>query len=191
MMQNEFILGAGEDIEFLKTAFPEVEFNLYRAMVKENVFMSAFSCRIENEEILEQLWSRINSLIGAEYQTQLLDEFSSWNIYLAFFIPKQVSNVLKYNIENDTFFVRKIVFDSNLEDLEKEVIAINLNSHILGKDISIESQSIQEVISVPEYSSITKRLLSTKLPLGRTGNDKKLRQAWLDKAILEVDNDEI
>ena len=153
--------------------------------------MSAFSCRIENDEMLERLWSRINNLIGTEYQTQLDDEFSSWNIYLVFFTPQRISNALKYTIENDTFFVRKVVFDSQLVQLEKEHIAAYFNDHILGKDIKVESLSIKGVISQPKYSSITQSLLRAKLPLGRTTNEKKSRDVWLDKAILEVDNNEV
>lgn len=190
-MTSEFIIESESKIEFLKAAFPNVEFNLYQALVSENSFLSVFSCWINNEEQLEQLWTRINSLIGIEYQTTLEDDFSSWNIYLALFIPNKVSNALKYNIENDTFFMRKIVFDNQLMSLNKENIPTYLNNHILGKDIRIEALLNQDAIQDFSFSSITQSLLAKNLPLGRTGNEKKSREAWLDEIILEVEDNEV
>ncbi len=185
-MKNEFVLQPDSDIEFLTAAFPAIEFNLYRATVKEDAFLSTFTCWINSEAMLEQLWSRINNLIGAEYQVKLQDEFSSWNIYLAFFIPQQVSNALKYNIENETFFVRKIVVDGKLKHSEPLTIAKYLNDHILGKDIYTEQQSNQAMTNESEYTANTQSLLAAKLPLGRTENDKKMREAWLEQAILGI-----
>jgi hypothetical protein len=186
-MKSDFILMPDKEVDFLVNAFPEVDFSLYQAIVGENAFMSAFSCRVKNEETLERFWNRINNLIGTEYQTKLDDEFSGWNIYLTFFIPEKISNALKYTIENNTFFVRKIVFDSKFIQREKEQAATYLNNHILGKDIIIEPLLFQEVISEPNYSLTTQKLLNAKLPLGRSASDKASRQVWLDKAILEVD----
>jgi hypothetical protein len=190
-MNNEFVLGVGNDTEFLTAAFPEVEFNLYKVKVKENSFFSAFSCWVDSEEVLAQLWSRISDLIGTEYQTKLETEFSSWNIYLAFFVPNQISNALKYNIENDTFFVRKIVFNRELSHLEKHSIPKCLSDHILGKDINLEARSIQEVTNTPKYSSTTQSLLTSKLPLGKAVHEIELREAWLEQTILEIGEDEI
>jgi hypothetical protein len=189
-MKSDFILMVDKKIDFLVTAFPEVEFSLYRAIVSDNSFISAFSCLINNEEVLEKLWSRINNLIGAEYQTRLDDKFSSWNIYLTFFIPKKINNSLKYTIENNTFFVRKMIFDNHFTPLDGDRIGTYLNNHILGKDIKVEKNPILESINVPLYTSITKNLLNAKLSLGKTADEKKLRDEWLDKAILKVDDDE-
>jgi hypothetical protein len=190
-MTFEFALESEDETEFLDEAFPEVEFNLYRAIVGENSFLSVFSCWVENEELLEQFWSRINCLIGTEYQTKLQDEFSSWNIYLAFFIPAEVSNALKYNIENETFFMRKVVFDSKEKTLDKVNISTYLNNHILGKDIRIEQRSNQETDDESSYSSITQKLLDDKLPMSKARDDKELREKWLAKVISEVNNDEV
>jgi hypothetical protein len=190
-MTTEFVLESECDIEFLRLAFPEIEFNLYRAKIDDNSFLSVFSCWVENEELLEKFWSRINCLIGTEYQTKLPDEFSSWNIYLAFFIPEKVSNALKYNIENETFFMRKVVFDSKEKDLDKANVSTYLNNHILGKDIRIEQRSNQEADPDSSYSSVTQRLLADKLPISKARDDRELREKWLAKVISEVNNDEV
>lgn len=190
-MNSDFVLVDDQKVDFLSVAFPEADFSLHQAVVAGNIFMSVFSCRIDSEEVLECLWSRINNLIGTEYQTKLDDEYSSWNIYLVFFTSQKISNALKYTIENDTFFVRKIVFDNQLSELKEEHLAGYFNDHILGKDILVESSSMLEVLSEPEYSSITQSLLRANISLGRTKKDKELRAGWLDKAILEVDSYEI
>jgi hypothetical protein len=190
-MTFEFIMESEGEIEFLDKAFPEIEFNFYRAKIDENSFLSVFSCWVENEELLEKFWSRISNLIGTEYQIELHDEFSSWNIYLAFFIPTEISNALKYNIENETFFMRKVVFDSKEKDLDKANVSTYLNNHILGKDIRIEQNLIHEVADESSYSPVTQKLLADNLPLGKTQNDKEQRQRWLAKVISEVKNDEV
>ncbi|MEY8198115.1 MAG: hypothetical protein RPS47_02625 [Colwellia sp.] len=190
MKSNIYFETFEEGIEFIKASFPEVEFNLFKAFIGESEFLSGFSCWVESEEVLENTWSRITSLIGTEYQSKLADDFSSWNIYLAFFTPKKISNALKYTIENDTFFVRKIVFDSQTVQLEKDHIGKYLNDHILGKDIRVDSISLQGDESEPKYTSITQSLLNAKLPLSNAPKDKQLREAWLDSEFLKVDNDE-
>ncbi|MDO6776230.1 hypothetical protein Q4591_12765 [Shewanella sp. 3_MG-2023] len=189
-MKTEFFLDLGDDINFLKDSFPELEFNLHKAKVNECSFFSVISCCIDNEETIECLWERINNLIGAEY-LPTLNDFSSWNIYFILLSPQKISNPLKYTIENDTFFVRKIIFDNQIKCVKKDHVAKLLNDHILGDDIDVSPVSNQVVQSEPNYSPITQSLLNTNLPLGRINNDKKRRNTWLDKVILEVDNHEI
>jgi hypothetical protein len=94
-------------------------------------------------------------------------------------------------IENDAFFVRKIVHDDQQVQLEIDHVAKFLNDHILGENIKIETLISKNDIQDPKYSSITKSLLNANLSLGRTADDKKTRDAWLDNAILEVDNHEV
>ncbi|MFT5813659.1 MAG: hypothetical protein ACI9VT_001412 [Psychroserpens sp.] len=190
-MNSDFVVVNDQEVDFLSVAFPEADFSLHKAAVAENIFMSVFSCCVESEKILERLWIRINNLIGTEYQTKLDDEYSSWNIYLVFFTSQKISNALKYTIENDTFFVRKIVFDNKLLELKEGHIAGYINDYILGKDILVNSISMQEVLSEPTYSPITQSLLRANIPLGLTKKDKESRKAWLDKAILEVDSYEV
>ena len=191
-MHSEFVLDtSNEDIDIIKASFPQVKFTLYKALVSNDVFLSGLSCWVENEEVLESLWSRINSLVASEYQTKLDDDFSSWNIYLVFFTDQKISNSLKYTIENDTFFVRKIVSDNQLVELKEEKIAGYFNDHILGKDILVDSVSMKKVLIDPEYSPITQSLLRANIHLGSAKENKELRQAWLDKAILEVGSYEV
>lgn len=190
MMTSKFVLESENHIEFLRDAFPDIEFNLYQATVSESSFLSVVSVCVGDEKTLERLWSRINNLVGTEYLPKLND-FSSWNMYLAFITPNKLSNALKYMIENDTFFVRKIVFDNHSKKIDKEHITTYLDDHILSADIKVAQNSNQAVINEQKYSSITKCLLSTNLPLGRTIADKKIRDSWLDKLLLEVEKYEI
>lgn len=189
-MHNEFVLDtSNEGIDLISAAFPEAKFTLFKALINNDAFLTGLACWVESEEILDKLWSRINNLVSAEYQTKLDDEYSSWNIYLVFFTPQKISNALKYTIENDTFFVRKIVFDNQLVELKEEKIAGYFNDHMLGKDILVDSISMVEV--EPLYSTITQSLLIANIPLGPGKKDKELRDAWLDKAILEVGSYEV
>jgi hypothetical protein len=190
-MNSDFVVVDDKEIGFLSVAFPEADFSLHKAVFAENIFMSVFSCRVDSEKLLECLWSRINNLIGTEYQTKLDDEYSSWSIYLVFFATQKISNALKYTIENDTFFVRKIVFDNQLLELKEEHIARYFNDHILGKDILVDSTSMEKELIEPTYSPITQSLLRANIPLGLANKDKGLREAWLEKTILEVGSYEV
>lgn len=190
-MHKEFVVDtSNEDVDLISASFPEAKFTLFKAFVNNDAFLTGLSCWFENEEVLEKLWSRINNFVGAEYQSKLENEFSSWNIYLVFFISKKISNSLKYTVENDAFFMRKIIFDNQLVAPEKEHIAKYLNDHILGKNINVECFLATTVADKPQYSSITQSLLNAKLSLGNSPEDKQSRKAWLDNAILEVDENE-
>ncbi|ABX51721.1 conserved hypothetical protein (plasmid) [Shewanella baltica OS195] len=189
-MRTEFYLDLGVNINFLKDSFPELEFNIYKAKINENSFFSVITCCIENEEILDRFWERINNLIGAEY-LPTMNDFSSWNMYLALLSPNKIGSYLKYTIENDTFFVRKIIFDNQIEHLKNDHIAKLLNDHILGDDIQVDTHPNQVVLSEPKYSLVTLNLLNAKIPLGGTKSEKDMRNAWLDNAILEVNSHEI
>lgn len=189
-MKVKFCLDSGVDINFLKDSFPELDFYLFKAKIDDFSFYSVISCYVDNEETLKNIWERINNLVGAEYLT-IMSDFSSWNIYLAFLSSNKIGNALKYTIENDTFFVRKIIFDNQSEQLAKEQLENLFNNQILGGDIRVDMLINLVELNGPKYSRVTQNLLNAKLPLGRTNKDKDLRNAWLDSAILEVSNHEI
>ncbi|MBJ2147936.1 hypothetical protein JC606_16365 [Vibrio sp. IB15] len=189
-MKAKFYLDSEAEISFLIESFPEIKFHLFKAKLDDYSYYSVISCYIDNEEGLKDLWERINNLVGAEYLTSVND-FSSWNIYLAFISKKKIDNILKYTIENDTFFVRKLIFDTPNKKITTGQLANIFNNEILGHDIIPERNENQLEFSEIKYSRVTQNLLSSNLPKGRTNKDRDLQSAWLDKAILEVSNHEV
>ena len=123
---NNFIEVNAKQVEFLSTEFPDVNFKLFQSYINHSAYFSVFYCTLADEILLQQLWKRINNLISIEYQTQIEDDFTRWNIYLVFSIPMKISNSLKYLIENDTYFMRKIINDCNdafFAPIQKTILA--------------------------------------------------------------------
>lgn len=64
-----------------------------------------------NEEVLEIQWDEVSNWIAFNFQTNLIDEYSQWNIYLFYHCDFIVGKDIIYEIENDTFSSRKIILE--------------------------------------------------------------------------------
>lgn len=182
------------NLQSLNDAFPEVPFRLYKSMVSEKKpesFFSAITCVIDDESTLEDLWDKISSLISVDYQMELIDEFSRWNIYLMFITKQSVSNKVKYRIENDKFSVRKIVVDNFSAEPNLSIVVSYLNNHILSNDLRIEKGPVNLSTDDVERSEFTKNLMAANLPLGNSDKDKEKRSIWLNNAVSKGGDDEI
>lgn len=97
-------------LEILKkkynTAYVEVNFG---------GLVPTFFISCENENELQERWQYITEFVAANFQTNLKEEFSTWNIYLFFLVKGNVDNTLKYKIENDTFSSRKVVVEPQID----------------------------------------------------------------------------
>tara|TARA_R110002049_G_scaffold286358_1_gene468124 strand:+ start:3570 stop:4151 length:582 start_codon:yes stop_codon:yes gene_type:complete len=193
-MKTEFVT-TNENTNFLKDAFPDVKFEFYKANIPEidtsKAFFTAFVCHINTEHTLAKVWRRINNLIGAEYQSKLNEEFSSWNIYVVFLVKEPVSNIEKYKIENDTFFVRKLVCDNLKDSFMSFTTTEFLNNIIFGADIDPINDNQSTQLSKFQYSDVGERLLNEKLPFSKAPNDKSLRTTWLSKEISRIESNEV
>lgn len=176
------------DLSFLKKEFLEVGFQLYKATVldddQEDAFFSAFVCLVKDENKLDKIWSGISNLIGVDYQSKLNNEFSRWNIYLFFLTEELIGNEVKYKIENDKFFVRKLVLDGMKNINENKDVSKYLNNHILDNDITIHERQKELSSDEYNYSDTGKRLLSENIPLSQSDDDKEVRTKWLENEML-------
>lgn len=110
-----------------------------------------FIVECENEQQLRGIWQEITSFIASNFQTNLIDEFPTWNIYLFFKVKSAISNSLKYQIENDTFSSRKIIItteETNDQIINNHIInslpfndgtVVNPQAPVFTADINIES----------------------------------------------------
>ncbi|MCP1623625.1 ABC-three component system middle component 1 [Pseudomonas nitroreducens] len=130
----------------LSEAFREFSWSLYKAKIGES-FISSFIFLIDSEENLEQNWRYISTRIAALYQSALMDDYSAWNIYLIFRCESKLSRALQYEIENDKFSMRKIVYSEAPRLLQSNVVEL-LNSEILGA--SLESQLLRNLPDISD-----------------------------------------
>lgn len=121
-----------QNIEFLSRQFPDAAFSMYRSAPEDHI--SCFVCWIKDESDLLFLWKKVSSVIAYEYQSELEDNFSAWNIYLAFVTPCNISKTTKYEIENDKFSMRKLVVSGVTSTFDPEE---HLNNEILGADLEL------------------------------------------------------
>jgi hypothetical protein len=104
--------------EKYNTAYVEVNFG---------GLIPAFFISCENQNELQERWLYITEFFAANFQTNLKEEFSTWNIYLFFLVKGNVDNSLKYKIENDTFSSRKVVVEPQID------FNIIVEEHIINK----------------------------------------------------------
>jgi len=111
----------------------ELEFPHISYKYEEITFGGIIPCFFINisEEDLQKDWQAITSFIALNYQSELSNEFSVWNIYIFFLLEKEIEDSLKYLIENDTFSCRKIVISpcQNIEEI--------INEHIKNSDLTV------------------------------------------------------
>lgn len=175
-------------IDFLHREFSEVEFVLLESADPNRI--SCFVAKLKNSSALHKDWSNIVSLIAAEYQSRLENEFSVWNIYLAFICTEIIDMNLKYEIENDKFSMRKIVADGIQLDNINEITKY-FNNEILGKDLTIAEVSTTFVSERQTASNMQKLIESLGyIPSGHKDDAAAVRVEKLKTLLALVLSDE-
>lgn len=112
-----------------------------------------------NTTDLDNNWQKINNVLSQGLSKYLVDDFKKWNVYLLYVVNEKVDKGLKYKIENNTFFSRKILVDSYESELSEIAVEKLINTNILFKDIEefvarppIHDYSVG-LVSFNEYSS--------------------------------------
>jgi len=92
---------------------------------------------IKTNKSLEKEWKNINNILSEDIDDFLETFFMRWNVYCIYIIEDDVTKELKYKVENNTFFARKIVEDNYTLDLSEENIKNLISSHISFDDLDI------------------------------------------------------
>ncbi len=132
-----------------------------------------------NGAILNSIWKQINSVLS-EYLAEYLDSpFKKWNVYILFIATDTVSKELKYEIENNKFFARKIVVDNYHEQLTDENIEKLISKYITINDLNIEDEQSK----AEEYVSTSKVYMLLK-------DKKNIDGAEVDNMLKLLENEE-
>lgn len=94
----------------------------------------------KNNACLEKNWDEINNIISEYLEEFISNNFTRWNIYIIYLLSDKVTKELKYKIENDTFFARKIVEDGYKFQSTDENNAKLISKHIDFTDLIINSE---------------------------------------------------
>lgn len=142
-----------------------------------------FFVKISDETLLSKKWREISNFIAIYFQNKLESEFERWNLYIFYILASEISNELKYSIENDKFSCRKIVLEN--EDNRTKIIS----EYILNDDLRIN-----ESLQVGQEDAIEKNLLlwtilSNQDATQKVGNDSKNFFAEIVKTLKNQDNE--
>ena len=184
-----------KNIDFLEHLFPRFKPQLSKIDFIGTI--SIFSFFFESEKELYDNWEVITSSIAAYYQSELDDEtkeFERWNIYIIFFARGNVSNQLKYKIENDKFSSRKIVKDNISDSINTSLISKLISEHIVNSDLDISKLDNMEQIDVNSTysndSKIYQLIENSNLKISGRNTDKEELENLYQQIIKEV-KDEI
>ncbi|GAA3945178.1 hypothetical protein GO495_31055 [Chitinophaga oryziterrae] len=115
-------------------------------------YVHAFSVNIDKESTLKETWQTISNFIAMHFQTRIGDNFGKYNFYLFYIAVENISNELKYKIENNTFSSRKIII-TNGEELSSLV-----NFHILNNDLKIGQENTVVIDSFKKNEQLWSKL---------------------------------
>lgn len=129
---------------------------------------------------LENHWKQFNSFISTEILSIKKDEFSKWNFYVLYLSSDLIKRDIKYEIENNKFSSRKIVFDKCASQINTETIARIIKEHITNDNI-IEVTKDEDIKGVEKNSIIIDALNKIKAPT------KKSEQSdYMDLVLNEI-----
>ncbi len=118
------------------------KFNLKNSKVYQSSTKNSFIVIFIQEKSnvnLKNNWDEINNVITEYLEEFISYEFIRWNIYIIYLLHEPAMDELKYKIEMDTYFTRKIVEDNYILDLSDENIKKLISNHITFDDLDIEN----------------------------------------------------
>ncbi len=129
-------------------------------IIKDDVYdLIIILIKEKNINKLEENWKKISSILSECIEDELqVDNFIRWNVYIVYLLEKEVTKELKYKIENNTFFARKIIEDNYNNDLTEDNIKKLIEKHITFNDIKLTTTTQ----SSDNYSSESKVYIELK-----------------------------
>lgn len=163
------------DLDFLKSEFKEVEFELYSC--DQLQFINCIACWFGSSREMVASWKTIQSIVSVKFKPKA--KFSRWNIYLVMLCPDRLETREKYVIENDRYAARKVVLDNQGEQPTIEMVGNLINLELLGADLKL-----QEIL--PKYQTGIKLSIASLIknaPIDSTSKSKEKRGEIVNKLI--------
>ncbi|MEZ8804652.1 ABC-three component system middle component 1 [Vibrio atlanticus] len=142
-------------------------------IIKTN-FVSDFYvvfCRFSKEGELKSLWDKLNSVISAELSCDFKNDFERWNLYFFYLCERKVKDSVKYQIENDKYFSRKILIDDSKLKLTSESIEYLISKNIINDDLILRSSKKDDKTSYTS-SSIVYNLIDLEKIIDKKDSEK-------------------
>ena len=186
------------NLEFLSEFSKNWKINVYEiSMGMEDDYITAFCARTSSKDTLQSDWLALTDSINNGYLTGVDSDFLHWNSYLLFIVDEEIlkSDGFEFEIENDKFYMRKIVEHNVQSSINEEEIIRLLNRKILSTEI--EYPPISETSLKPCENLLTKpvliyqdSLIDKKFSVGMTDAAKEQREQWLVNELNRVEINE-
>lgn len=120
--------------------------------------ISIFTVLLKDSQQLTESWEKLTNSIAIHYQSELEKNIEIWNIYVVFLIKKKVGKELKYEVEQDKYSSRKLVYENFSTEtsvpidlqikslLDNKLFGFQLNQLKINNEIPKELTSIEEMI---------------------------------------------
>ena len=134
-----------EKISLLKEEYKIFQLDILKFKAKEE-YITLFIQLDNLDYLMEHQTNKFDTLISAIsiYLEEFLENnFLRWNIYMIFVISKKVEKEIKYQIENDTYFARKILEDEYCFELTDENINKLISKYITFTDLELTDTPIK------------------------------------------------
>ena len=163
-MNNSLI----DELEIVfKKEFTNIFFE-YKNVTTGRGEVHAFFFYYDCEKDLEDTWQKIINTIAVYFQSKL-DDFGKWNTYVFYrtkFEPSENYRNLKYKIEKDIFYSRKIVVEGDR-----------------GVDALVEEHILGENLKIVEINQLSDSLFTKNITIVNALKDKIVREKRVKKEV--------
>ncbi|PQJ89362.1 ABC-three component system middle component 1 [Aliivibrio sifiae] len=183
MISNNFI----ENNEFSNLDVDvDIEFFVLSTSICNSARINTFCCIISSTDILSEKWKEISDNLNYEYFSKYVpSDFERWNNYLVFVCLDSLPEELKYEIENDKFYMRKIVLD--LSQVEKpnmqQAVREILDEKLLLSNVNLSTEKKRNNNWNESLGDYSKSIVLEKISAGRDAKSKSMREIWLNKLL--------
>lgn len=121
------------NLSYLTDEFPDLSFQLFKSDNDNVDYIHCIVCHISHKVFVNQ-WTKIMNVTAVKLQEILSSELEIWNTYLIFCLDTEPDTEIKYHVENNTLFMRKLVTsqrewptNNKIEDfIAKEIFCTDL-----------------------------------------------------------------
>lgn len=167
-----------------------VKYFVYEASRQNSATITVFCCIADTQmNIEDNKWLDIADCINHHYLTGEISEFEQWNSYLVFICGTEVEKSLKYQIENDKFYMRKFLEKKpkGWDDENPEMALIELlNNRLLLSHINIDQYKGEDFLSSPLLSHWGKSIVDNGILSGTSIDSKSKRSMWIENALRDA-----
>jgi hypothetical protein len=178
-----------QEVEVLKNDFKDFNISVIEVQSLHNAIVTF--ALFPDENSLKDNWEKIANSIAACIQGQIDNVFIKWNLYLLLLCKTNVSKEIKYGIENDTFWCRKIVVENfSKEDLSDKVKNKLISSKITMEDIGVKNIALESPANYIGQTPFWDIIKNSQISLDKGNSKNNNAETILNQILQNYENKE-